>query len=77
MKYPSAASNSAAMANNKEMNGHNHSTNGTVLNGENSIVTKSRNLDGYVGFVNLPNQVYRKAVKKGFDFNLMVIGKIT
>lgn len=36
---------------------------------------KSRNLDGYVGFVNLPNQVYRKSVKKGFDFTLMVIGE--
>ena len=23
---------------------------------------------GYVGFANLPNQVYKKAVKKGFDF---------
>jgi len=30
---------------------------------------------GYVGFANLPNQVYRKAVKKGFDFTLMVVGE--
>jgi len=29
---------------------------------------------GYVGFANLPNQVYRKAVKKGFEFTLMVVG---
>ncbi|KAK8778542.1 hypothetical protein V5799_020116 [Amblyomma americanum] len=29
----------------------------------------------YVGFANLPNQVYRKAVKKGFEFNLMVAGE--
>lgn len=36
--------------------------------------TKSKELDGYVGFANLPNQVYRKAVKKGFDFTLMVVG---
>ena len=28
----------------------------------------------YVGFANLPNQVYRKAVKRGFDFNLLVVG---
>lgn len=41
---------------------------------ENTLL-KSRNLDGYVGFVNLPNQVYRKSVKKGFDFTLMVIGE--
>lgn len=37
--------------------------------------SKVRNLDGYVGFANLPNQVYRKSVKKGFEFNLMVIGE--
>jgi len=36
---------------------------------------KSKVLDGYVGFANLPNQVYRKAVKKGFEFTLMVVGK--
>lgn len=27
------------------------------------------------GFANLPNQVYRKAVKKGFEFTLMVVGE--
>ena len=31
-------------------------------------------MDGYVGFANLPNQVYRKSVKKGFEFTLMVVG---
>ncbi|XP_073994313.1 septin 7-like protein pnut isoform X2 [Rhodnius prolixus] len=36
---------------------------------------KAKELDGYVGFANLPNQVYRKAVKKGFDFTLMVVGE--
>ncbi len=36
---------------------------------------KPRQLDGYVGFANLPNQVYRKAVKKGFEFTLMVAGE--
>lgn len=39
--------------------------------------TKPKELDGYVGFANLPNQVYRKAVKKGFDFTLMVVGEFT
>ncbi|XP_076656984.1 septin 7-like protein pnut isoform X3 [Halictus rubicundus] len=38
-------------------------------------LTKPKELDGYVGFANLPNQVYRKAVKKGFDFTLMVVGE--
>uniref|UniRef100_A0A0K2U911 Septin-type G domain-containing protein n=1 Tax=Lepeophtheirus salmonis TaxID=72036 RepID=A0A0K2U911_LEPSM len=36
---------------------------------------KTQQLDGYVGFANLPNQVYRKAVKKGFEFTLMVVGE--
>ena len=35
----------------------------------------TKELDGYVGFANLPNQVYRKSVKRGFDFTLMVVGK--
>lgn len=29
----------------------------------------------YVGFGNLPNQVHRKFVKKGFEFTLMVLGE--
>lgn len=37
---------------------------------------KTKELDGYVGFANLPNQVYRKAVKRGFEFTLMVVGKL-
>ncbi|QSL64420.1 hypothetical protein MERGE_001721 [Pneumocystis wakefieldiae] len=34
-----------------------------------------RKLTGYVGFANLPNQWYRKSIKKGFVFNLMVVGE--
>uniref|UniRef100_A0A8I5ZW51 Septin n=1 Tax=Rattus norvegicus TaxID=10116 RepID=A0A8I5ZW51_RAT len=30
---------------------------------------------GYVGFAILPNQVYRKSVKRGFEFTLMVVGE--
>ena len=33
-------------------------------------------MPGYVGFANLPNQVHRKSVKKGFEFTLMVVGRI-
>ncbi|XP_021450201.2 septin-7 isoform X2 [Oncorhynchus mykiss] len=33
------------------------------------------NLEGYVGFASLPNQVYRKSVKRGFEFTLMVVGE--
>ncbi|XP_022257169.1 septin-7-like [Limulus polyphemus] len=48
-----------------------------------SFLTKEReketvslkDMKGYVGFANLPNQVYRKAVKRGFDFTLMVVGQ--
>ncbi|XP_071444682.1 septin-7 [Hetaerina americana] len=43
--------------------------------GGNGPVVAHKELDGYVGFANLPNQVYRKAVKKGFDFTLMVVGE--
>ncbi|XP_013416530.1 septin-2 isoform X4 [Lingula anatina] len=31
--------------------------------------------DEYVGFASLPEQVHRKAVKKGFNFTLMVVGE--
>eukprot|EP01136_Pigoraptor_vietnamica_P013224 Opistho-1_new@54013 len=34
-----------------------------------------KELGGYVGFANLPNQVHRKSVKKGFEFCLMVVGE--
>lgn len=29
----------------------------------------------YVGYANLPNQVFRKSVKRGFQFSLMVVGE--
>ena len=37
----------------------------------------SKSLEGYVGFANLPNQVYRKSVKRGFEFTMMVVGTYT
>uniref|UniRef100_A0A3B4A3N9 Uncharacterized protein n=1 Tax=Periophthalmus magnuspinnatus TaxID=409849 RepID=A0A3B4A3N9_9GOBI len=40
-----------------------------------SLFHVQRNLEGYVGFANLPNQVYRKSVKRGFEFTLMVVGE--
>ena len=36
-----------------------------------------KKLTGYVGFANLPNQVHRKSVRKGFNFTCMVVGKST
>ncbi|XP_047486332.1 septin-2B-like isoform X5 [Penaeus chinensis] len=32
-------------------------------------------MPGYVGFANLPNQIHRKSVKRGFEFTLMVVGE--
>lgn len=40
--------------------------------GLSSVVRKK--LMGYVGFANLPNQVHRKSVRKGFQFTAMVVG---
>ncbi|XP_023569138.1 septin-7 [Octodon degus] len=40
-----------------------------------TMVAQPKNLEGYVGFANLPNQVYRKSVKRGFEFTLMVVGE--
>ncbi|XP_014848122.1 PREDICTED: septin-7-like isoform X1 [Poecilia mexicana] len=43
--------------------------------GNGGIMAQQKNLEGYVGFANLPNQVYRKSVKRGFEFTLMVVGE--
>ncbi|CAH7668681.1 Septin-domain-containing protein [Phakopsora pachyrhizi] len=34
-----------------------------------------KKLKGYVGFANLPNQVHRKSIRKGFHFTIMVVGE--
>lgn len=34
-----------------------------------------RDDDEFIGFATLPDQVHRKAVRKGFDFTLMVVGE--
>lgn len=35
-----------------------------------------KKLMGYVGFANLPNQVHKKSVRKGFQFTCMVVGML-
>lgn len=45
---------------------------GGVIENKNIV---RRKLTGYVGFANLPNQWHRKSVRKGFNFNVMVVGK--
>ncbi len=44
-------------------------------NKEQQIAPRIREISSNVGFVSLPDQVHRRAVKKGFEFNLMVVGK--
>ncbi|KAI5898449.1 Septin [Schizophyllum commune H4-8] len=51
-------------------------TNGTpdgVASPAPAVIRKK--LTGYVGFANLPNQVHRKSVRKGFQFTAMVVGE--
>ncbi|CAO3622583.1 unnamed protein product [Cunninghamella blakesleeana] len=44
-------------------------------NASSTINVVRKKLQGYVGFANLPNQVHRKSVKKGFQFTAMVVGE--
>uniref|UniRef100_A0A1I7ZSU8 Septin-type G domain-containing protein n=1 Tax=Steinernema glaseri TaxID=37863 RepID=A0A1I7ZSU8_9BILA len=37
--------------------------------------TKTTTSTEYVGFANFPNQVFRRSIKNGFDFTLMVVGE--
>ncbi|KAI0004242.1 cell division control/GTP binding protein [Russula compacta] len=59
-------------------------TNGSALNGSSPSLPNNatgvtpiirKKLMGYVGFANLPNQVHRKSVRKGFQFTVMVVGE--
>uniref|UniRef100_A0A915IGG9 Septin-type G domain-containing protein n=1 Tax=Romanomermis culicivorax TaxID=13658 RepID=A0A915IGG9_ROMCU len=60
----------------------NYATNG-LMNGKENGASKVHQghpviineVHGFVGFSNIPNQVFRKAIKRGFDFSLMVVGQ--
>jgi hypothetical protein len=40
------------------------------------LSTESHNIGtSYVGFANVANQVFRRAAKLTFDFNLMLVGE--
>lgn len=41
-----------------------------------SLPSQEKSSATFVGFANLPNQVFRKAVKRGFQFSLMVVGEL-
>jgi ribosome biogenesis GTPase A len=45
-----------------------------TLNYFSAIQTNKQN-SNYIGFSHLPNQIFRKLVKKGFDFNVMLVGE--
>lgn len=49
---------------------------GNIVTKSNAFNSSVKEDGSYVGYASLPNQVYRKSVKKGFDFTLMVVGKI-
>ena len=53
----------------------NNETLAPVTSGTDSRNIVRRKLTGYVGFANLPNQWHRKSVRKGFNFNVMVVGR--
>ncbi|XP_033747619.1 septin-2B-like isoform X3 [Pecten maximus] len=68
IKHPSrSASFSSQHSNN------NSSKSATTNSSKQSFTSPEQ--PGYVGFANLPNQVHRKSVKKGFEFTLMVVGE--
>ncbi|CAI2293862.1 unnamed protein product [Caenorhabditis sp. 36 PRJEB53466] len=48
-------------------------TNSSKLLDESRVTQKEA--QNYWGFANFPNQVFRRAVKNGFDFTLMVVGR--
>ncbi|KAK7872263.1 hypothetical protein R5R35_012116 [Gryllus longicercus] len=69
------AAAAAAAANAAENNAEDNKERYSKVERDKVPERRTKELDGYVGFANLPNQVYRKAVKRGFDFTLMVVGE--
>ncbi|PFH50787.1 hypothetical protein AMATHDRAFT_60438 [Amanita thiersii Skay4041] len=69
-----ASSRNGDITSNGQANGSNPSLLPHALaHGISPIIRKK--LMGYVGFANLPNQVHRKSVRKGFQFTAMVVGE--
>ena len=61
----------------EKLSHHSYTQNSTSNTNQHTHHTKTEVIEGYVGFANLPNQVYRKSVKKGFEFTLMVVGELS
>lgn len=45
------------------------------VRGDDNKPSLAKDSDVFVGFSDLPNQIQRKTVKKGFEFTLMVVGE--
>ena len=58
-------------------NGYANTSNPSLVPSQNAAPSPviRKKLMGFVGFSNLPNQVHRKSVRKGFQFTAMVVGK--
>ncbi|THH33518.1 hypothetical protein EUX98_g661 [Antrodiella citrinella] len=73
--YVSSTNGDAMTANGTtNLNGSSPSLAQPSPNGGLSPIIRKK-LMGYVGFANLPNQVHRKSVRKGFQFTTMVVGE--
>ena len=59
---------------NLKMNGSSPSLPPAPTSDAGSAPVIRKKLMGFVGFANLPNQVHRKSVRKGFQFTAMVVG---
>ncbi|QID86874.1 Cell division control protein 3 [Saccharomyces pastorianus] len=51
-----------------------HNETGQVLPDQSEVKFIRRQINGYVGFANLPKQWHRKSIKNGFNFNLLCVG---
>ncbi|KAH7883500.1 Septin-domain-containing protein [Phlebopus sp. FC_14] len=71
--YTSSRVNDLSPAANGYANGASPSLQQSNATGISPVIRKK--LMGYVGFANLPNQVHRKSVRKGFQFTAMVVGE--
>ncbi|CAH8466360.1 unnamed protein product [Schistosoma guineensis] len=56
-------------------NSHTGSSRAEDVSRSDSVYSSNIEEDARLGFANLPEQMHRKAVKKGFNFTLMVVGE--
>nr|CAX73125.1 septin 5 [Schistosoma japonicum] len=56
-------------------NSYSSSTRADDVSRSDSVYSSNIEEDARLGFANLPEQMHRKAVKKGFNFTLMVVGE--